>query len=671
MAMFSKVLVANRGEIAVRVMRTLRAMGVASVAVYSEADADALHVAAADEAVLIGPAPARLSYLDVGKVVQAAVSAGADAVHPGYGFLSENADFAEACERVGLVFVGPTVESIRLMGDKRAAKDAVAALGVRVVPGFHGVGADEARFAAEAAAIGFPVIVKPSAGGGGKGMHVVDSVGAVPAALAAAKREALSAFGDDALLLEKYVARARHVEVQVLGDGSGAAVHLGDRDCSLQRRHQKVIEEAPAPFLPDDVRLRMHADATAIARAVAYRGVGTVEFVVDASDPSTYYFLEMNTRLQVEHPVTELVTGLDLVELQLRVAAGEPMPVAQADLGVHGHAVEARVYAEDGHRGFLPSSGALLDLRLPTGVRVDSGVRAGDVVGTTYDPLLFKVIASGADRLGALDALDAALSEITVLGVSHNVGVLRELLASPAVRAGAMTTSLIGDLRLGSTPTESDAHRCAAAALVLADRRQRQNGTSAWTRTPGWRVGEPAPLRASLLDENGVRVTVATWGLVEDCQVAVDGAEPVGASLRAAPTGGPAALRVTYDGVTREYVAAVDRARSQPTVWLGAGGDSWWYREQVRDRLRRADDSDAEGAAAELRSPMPGAVVLLAASVGDEVREGEVVAVVEAMKMEYPLVSPFNGTLADVSVSFGSQVERDQLIAVVRAKESQ
>ncbi len=657
-AVLTKVLVANRGEIACRVIRTLRALGVASVAVYSEADRDALHVREADESVLIGPADARRSYLDIDSVVAAALRTGADGVHPGYGFLSENADFAGACEAAGLVFVGPDSATIRLMGDKRAAKEAVAALGVATVPGFHRGGADDAELEEQCVAIGFPVIVKPSAGGGGKGMRVVHSPDEVAAALASARREALASFGDDTLLLERYVPRARHVEVQVVGDGDGHVVHLGTRDCSLQRRHQKVVEEAPAPGIPPAVLDRMHRDAVAIARSVDYRGAGTVEFVVDADDAATYYFLEMNTRLQVEHPVTEMVTGRDLVALQLQVAAGAGLDIGQDDVRLDGHAVEVRVYAEDGHHGFLPSSGRILAMEVPDGVRVDSGVEAGTVVGTDYDPLLAKVIAHGSDRDEALDRLDRALSATTVLGVAHNIGVLRDLLSDPLVRAGAMTTSLIRDRNLGTGSAAPDPHRVVAAALVLAGLRERAAAGSVWHERPGWRVGAHAPVCTTFVDEDGRESTASVGGTAAAAVVALDGGPAAQAAL--VPSG--PVLLVTYGGVTRRFAAAVGEAATGAVVWIGEGGDAWHYRVPVRDRVRRPDEDVHEG---DLRSPMPGSVVLVAKAVGDPVGAGEVVAVVEAMKMEYPLVSPIAGVVAEVHVSPGSQIARDQVVAVV------
>jgi len=662
MTVFTKVLVANRGEIAVRVIHTLRSMGIASVAVYSEADRDAVHVAAADEAVLIGPAEARLSYLDIEKVVAAALRTGAQAVHPGYGFLSENADFADACEHSGIVFVGPDSRSIRLMGDKRAAKDSVAALGVPVVPGFHGAGADDARLEREAATIGFPVIVKPSAGGGGKGMRVVRDRAEVIAALASARREARSAFGDDTLLLEKFLPRARHIEVQVLGDGFGDVVHLGDRDCSLQRRHQKVIEEAPAPALPDYVRARMQADAVAIARSVGYRGVGTVEFVVDADEVSTYYFLEMNTRLQVEHPVTEMVTGLDLVELQLRIAAGEPLPLTQDEVRIAGHAVEARIYAEDGRHGFLPSSGPLVAYVAPTAARVDSGVRGGDAVSTSYDPLLLKVIVRGEDRESAFAALDSALAQTVVLGLAHNIGMLRELLDNTHVREATMTTSLIDDHGLGSVVASPDGHRTITAALLLGALREKREQTSPWTAQPGWRVIDRAPIRTTVVDEDGVEAVVTVVGAIDSCAVAIGVDEPVAATLKCDGRG--PYVHTTVDGITRRYAAAVDDSGAEPVVWIGFDGDAWAFRVPMRHRIRRPDYVAEEGG--ELRSPMPGAVVLLAKAVGDTVAEGEVIAVVEAMKMEYSLVSPFAGFVGTVSVTVGAQVVRNQVLVTVQ-----
>src|SRR5215469_1023841 len=480
--MFGKVLIANRGEIAVRVIRTLRSLGIASVAVYSDADSGSRHVREADEAVRIGPAAAAASYLNVEALVSAAVSAGAEAVHPGYGFLAENAGFAKACLSAGLTFIGPPPSAIEVMGDKTAAKATVAAAGVPVVPGAGAPGLPDEELIARLNDTWFPVLVKPSAGGGGKGMRVVSTVSELPAALAAARRTAVAAFGDGTLLVERYVPRPRHIEIQVLADGFGSVVHLGERECSLQRRHQKVIEEAPSPLLDSSRRSVMGAAAVAAASAVGYVGAGTVEFIVAGDSPDDFFFMEMNTRLQVEHPVTELVYGLDLVEWQLRVAAGERLPSSLTDgpLVPSGHAVEARVGAEDPARGFLPTGGTVLALRTPSGpgIRVDSGLTEGMTVTSDYDPMLGKVIAWGEDRSTALRRLDAALSQTAVLGVTTNVAFLRGLLRDPRVQAGQLDTGLVeriaaGDGGDGVAPAEADREQAdqeqavAAAALAL------------------------------------------------------------------------------------------------------------------------------------------------------------------------------------------------------------
>ncbi|MBV9352393.1 MAG: ATP-grasp domain-containing protein, partial [Mycobacterium sp.] len=467
MVSFDTVLVANRGEIAVRVIRTLRDMGIRSVAVYSDADATARHVAEADLAVAIGPAPARASYLNIGAVVGAAVRTGAQAVHPGYGFLSENADFAASLAAAGVAFIGPPVAAIQTMGDKIAAKSTVSAFGVPVVPGIARPGLTDADLLDAAEQIGYPVLVKPSAGGGGKGMRMVERPADLPAALAGARRESAAAFGDDTLFLERFVLRPRHIEVQVLADAYGNVVHLGERECSLQRRHQKVIEEAPSPLLDSATRARIGAAACDTARSVDYVGAGTVEFIVSADRPDEFFFMEMNTRLQVEHPVTEMVTGWDLVEWQVRIAAGEKLTAAQTDIALHGHAVEARVYAEDPARGFLPTGGDVLEVVEPKGpgVRIDSGLCAGMAVGSEYDPMLAKVIAHGADRPAALRALDKALADTAVLGVVTNIEFARFLLADSDVAAGRLDTGLL-DRRAGGflATAPADDHLIAAAA---------------------------------------------------------------------------------------------------------------------------------------------------------------------------------------------------------------
>ncbi|WP_202541495.1 biotin carboxylase N-terminal domain-containing protein, partial [Streptomyces sp. SID2563] len=482
MTMFDTVLVANRGEIAVRVIRTLRELGVRSVAVFSDADADARHVREADTAVRIGPAPASESYLSADRLLEAARRTGAQAVHPGYGFLAENAAFARACTEAGLVFIGPPAAAISLMGDKIRAKETVAAAGVPVVPGSSGSGLSDAELAEAAAGIGMPVLLKPSAGGGGKGMRLVRDAAVLADEIAAARREARASFGDDTLLVERWIDRPRHIEIQVLADTHGNVVHLGERECSLQRRHQKIIEEAPSVLLDEATRAAMGEAAVQAARSCGYVGAGTVEFIVPGSDPSSYYFMEMNTRLQVEHPVTELITGLDLVEWQLRVAAGEPLPYGQDAVTLTGHAVEARVCAEDPARGFLPSGGTVLALHEPQGggVRTDSGLAEGGEVGSLYDPMLSKVIAYGPDRATALRRLRVALADTVVLGVPVNAGFLRRLLAHPAVVAGELDTGLVEREVAALVPEGVPEEVYAAAALL------RQHTASAAARpAPG------------------------------------------------------------------------------------------------------------------------------------------------------------------------------------------
>src|SRR5689334_5227400 len=467
MKTFDTILVANRGEIAVRILRTLRQLGIRSVAVYSDADAGARHVAEADTAVLIGPAPARQSYLDIDAIVDAARRTGAQAVHPGYGFLSENAEFAAALDAAGIVFIGPPASAIATMGDKITAKQTVSQFNVPVVPGIAEPGLSDEQLIAAARDVGYPVLVKPSAGGGGKGMRMVERPEDLPAALAGARRESASAFGDDTLFIERFVLRPRHIEVQVLADNHGNVLHLGERECSLQRRHQKVIEEAPSPLLDAATRARIGEAACNTARSVDYTGAGTVEFIVSADAPDEFFFMEMNTRLQVEHPVTEMVTGVDLVEQQIRIAAGAELGIAQDDIVMTGHAVEARVYAEDPANGFLPTGGPVLGLREPTGpgVRVDSGLAAGTVVGSDYDPMLSKVIAYGADRAAALHKLDRALADTAVLGLTTNTEFLRFLLADPDVAAGRLDTGLLDRRAPDFAPQAlGDAELIAAAA---------------------------------------------------------------------------------------------------------------------------------------------------------------------------------------------------------------
>ncbi|MBA3289144.1 MAG: acetyl/propionyl-CoA carboxylase subunit alpha, partial [Acidimicrobiia bacterium] len=469
--MFGTVMVANRGEIAVRVIRTLRALGIRSIAVHSDADAGARHVHEADRAIRIGGVAPRQAYLDIERIVAVAGVAGAEAIHPGYGFLAENAAFAEACAAAGICFVGPSPETIRAMGDKIAAKRTVAAGGVRVVPGTDDPGLDDAQLAEAARDMGLPVLIKPSAGGGGQGMRLVTDPMKLVEEIAAARRLARSAFGDDTLLVERFVPDPRHIEIQIAADTHGAVVHLGERECSLQRRHQKVVEEAPSPFVDGARRAAMGAQGVAAARACGYVNVGTVEMIVSGDAPDDFFFMEMNTRLQVEHPVTELVYGVDLVETQLRIAAGEPLPWRQDDLHPSGHAIEARVYAEDADRGFLPTGGVVRALREPSGpgVRVDSSLVDGLVVGSDYDPMLSKVITVAPTRAEAIDRLDEALAETCILGVTTNVAFLRRLLADDDVRAGHLDTGLIErrqDELTGDGDPPPDALRAAASALL-------------------------------------------------------------------------------------------------------------------------------------------------------------------------------------------------------------
>ncbi|MCW2670414.1 MAG: accC [Frankiales bacterium] len=646
--MFSTVLVANRGEIAVRVMKTLRSMGIRTVAVYSDADAGARHVREADVAVRLGPANARESYLSIERVVAAAKDTGAEAVHPGYGFLAENADFAQALADNGIVFIGPPVAAVEVMGDKIRAKQAVAAAGVPVVPGRTQPGMTDADLLAAADEVGYPVLVKPSAGGGGKGMFLVDNPQDLPDALVSARRTAASAFGDDTLFLERYVQTPRHIEVQVLADGHGTTVHLGERECSLQRRHQKVVEEAPSALLDEATRARIGASAVATAEAVGYVGAGTVEFIVSADRPDEFFFMEMNTRLQVEHPVTELVTGQDLVAQQVRIAAGLPLGFAQADVHLHGHAIEVRTYAEEPSRGFLPSGGRVLRLHEPTGehLRVDSSLLEGLEVGSTYDPMLNKVIAWGPDRATALQRLDHALGEQVVLGVPTNTAFLRALLQRPEVQAGELDTGFIErhveDLTADAVPVE------ALAAYALREALSRS--VDPWES--GWRVAGTAPMRWLLVLPGGRTASVV---LTEDALV-VDGGEPLGVSGRLLPDG---RVQVTLAGRTSTWHTALDAGQ----VWVGAGGSAWALHEQPRSL--RADDTHAHHG--DVTSPMPGSVIAVHAGEGDSVTKGQPLVVVEAMKMEHTLTAPLDGTVEQLLVRVGQQVKVDELLVTVTA----
>ncbi|MEW2062697.1 biotin carboxylase N-terminal domain-containing protein [Streptomyces sp. NPDC007002] len=639
--MFDTVLVANRGEIAVRVIRTLREQGVRSVAVFSDADADARHVREADTAVRIGPPPAAESYLNVPALLEAARRTGAQAVHPGYGFLAENAEFAQACADAGLVFIGPPAAAIALMGDKIRAKETVAAYGVPVVPGSSGSGLTDAQLEEAAREIGTPVLLKPSAGGGGKGMRLVRDAAVLGEEIAAARREARASFGDDTLLVERWIDRPRHIEIQVLADAHGTVLHLGERECSLQRRHQKIIEEAPSVLLDVETRAAMGEAAAQAARSCGYVGAGTVEFIVPGNDPSSYYFMEMNTRLQVEHPVTELITGLDLVEWQVRVASGERLPFTQHDITLTGWAIEARVCAEDPSRGFLPSGGTVLALREPQGggVRTDSGLSEGVPVGSLYDPMLSKVIAYGPDRASALRKLRAALADTVILGVPTNAGFLRRLLAHPDVVAGNLDTGLVEREAEGLVPDGVPDEVYAAGAAVRREALEPRPDAGGWTdpfSVPnGWRTG-------------GVRAP-----LVFPLRVA--GREPVQQSAPGSATVAPDRVTVELDGVAHHFHRSGD--------WLGRDGDTWHV--QDHDPVEASLSGAGRSGADTLAAPMPGTVTVVKVAVGDEVLAGQSLLVVEAMKMEHVISAPHAGTVTELDVAAGATVAMDQVLAVV------
>lgn len=695
-ALFHTVLVANRGEIACRVIRTLRSMGIRSVAVYSDADAGARHVREADTAVRIGPAPASESYLKIDAIVRACRETGAQAVHPGYGFLSENADFARALEAEGITFIGPGIESLNIMGDKIRSKNHVAGYGVPVVPGIAQPGLTNKDLIEAAAGVGFPLLIKPSAGGGGKGMHTVERPDELAPTLATARRVAASAFGDDTLFLERLVLNPRHIEVQVLADNHGNVIHLGERECSLQRRHQKVIEEAPSPLLESlgdgaEVRTRIGEAACQAARSVNYSGAGTVEFLVSDDAPDEFFFMEMNTRLQVEHPVTEMVTGIDLVEWQVRIAAGELLTVAQDDVVLNGHAVEARVYAEDPQRNFLPSTGRVLLLdELPSGtaaqgsgqkLRVDSALIEGLEIGSNYDPMISKVIAWGTDRKAALDTLDSALSGYTALGVATNVEYLRLLINDDDVRAGRLDTTLIERKMPDLTFRQIGDAELIAAALYLQALERGNLGSavpgstvgertdsprkagSPWNIRSGWRLGGHAPWIVSLGRGAGEVVTVRLGSATGD-SVAVrvgNGAEHE-ASVDGVADG---KLAITLDGESRQYSVA-----KSPSGDLFLGHDGWSCRLEILTRESRlarvlAAVQRVDGVAdPEIRSPMPGTVVSVSVQDGETVAAGQVLLAVEAMKMEHQLTASTAGTV-HIGVSPGDLVKAEQVLATI------
>ncbi len=675
--MFSSVLIANRGEIAVRVMKTAKRLGLRTIAVYSEADAGAMHVRMADEAYPIGPAAARESYLVIEKIIAVAKQAGAEAIHPGYGFLSERAEFAEACAEAGIVFVGPPASAIRAMGLKDGAKALMQKAGVPVVPGYHGANQDPKFLKEKAYEVGYPVLIKAVAGGGGKGMKRVDKAMDFDEALASAQREAQGAFGDPRVLIEKYVLSPRHIEIQVFGDTQGNVVHLFERDCSLQRRHQKVIEEAPAPGMPAAMREAMGRAAVEAAKAVGYVGAGTVEFIADGSnglDPTKFWFMEMNTRLQVEHPVTEAITGQDLVEWQLRVAAGEPLPLMQDSLAIHGHAVEARLYAEDPEKGFLPSTGTLhaLEFGSAEGVRIDTGVEEGAEVSPYYDPMIAKVIAHGATRDEALDRLGQALAGTVVAGPRTNVTFLKALTEAEGFRAGAFDTGFIDRNveALGAVPQPMDAKAAAAGALRLVQRELKRlyevgvDGPDG----PWW------PPRA-----DGFLLSRSTW--TRQMPLVVDGERQV-ATLRWSAEGPDvtvAGTSVTAEpppderyGRLFDFLHAGDWQSYPADVRLIGGDDRVLVIRNGRQTEVRAFDPldvdlDHLDGGGSVKAPMHGKVVQVFVEAGQQVAKGDRVAVIEAMKMEHTLLAPSDGVVTSVSVTAGEQVAEGAPVAAIEA----
>jgi len=646
--MFSSVLIANRGEIAVRIARTARAMGLRTVAVYSDADAQALHVRVCNESQPIGPAPASESYLAADRLIAAAKRAGADCIHPGYGFLSENADFAEACGQAGIVFVGPPPEAIRAMGLKNRAKALMAKAGVPVVPGYHGERQEPGFLRQKAYELGYPVLIKAVAGGGGRGLRRVDKHSEFEAALAGATREATAAFGDPHVLIEKYVAAARHIEVQIFADRHGNVIHLHERDCSLQRRHQKVIEEAPAPGMTAEVRAVMGRAAVEAARAVGYQGAGTVEFIADGERglrANAFWFMEMNTRLQVEHPVTEAITGFDLVAWQFRVAAGEALPCRQDQVPLAGHAVEARLYAEDPDRGFLPSTGQILSLALPEGrgLRIDAGVAAGDEVTRFYDPMIAKVIARGASREEAVETLATALERTLIAGPRSNVAFLAAILRHPAFRAGNVDTGFIERNlpALAAAPGGLDAAAAAAGAAHLVAREQ-----------------------ARLAEEETETAWSSPWGASDGFQLA--GTREIALPLDVDGESVTAVLN-HLGGMSTVTVAGVPPAGDAQVI---AGGDAAYVLRGGRQtvvRLRALDPFDAAhgGEGGRITAPMHGKLIEILVAPGDAVHNGQRLAVIEAMKMEHALVSPIDGTVTQMRAKAGEQVAQDALLMTI------
>jgi 3-methylcrotonyl-CoA carboxylase alpha subunit len=654
---FRTLLIANRGEIACRVIRTAKTMGLRTVAVYSEADRDAMHVADADEAVLLGPARARDSYLNIERVIEAARQGGAEAVHPGYGFLSESAEFAQACFEAGLIFVGPTADMIRAMGSKSGSKMLMEKAGVPLVPGYHGEAQDDATLAKAADQIGFPVLVKASAGGGGRGMRIVRSAGELAAALVSAKREAKAAFGDDRMLIEKYVDNPRHIEVQIIGDSHGNLLSLFERECTLQRRHQKVIEEAPSPTLNETQREAVCAAARKAAAAVHYVGAGTIEFVSNGKD---VFFIEMNTRLQVEHPVTELITGIDLVEWQLRVASGEKLPKTQDQITLNGHAVEARVYAENPHKNFMPSVGRIRTWHTPepsNGLRIDAGYRQGDMVSPHYDAMLAKVIAWAPTRDAAIERLNRGLEETDVRGVVTNIPFLSALVTHPDVRANAIDTGFIErELKVLTPPAAAagDPELCAAvAAILIEEAKATRTETSSPWRTAGWmpvgrrqrrfvfRHGQDAEREAHLHYGSG------------PAKLSIDGREFAFTSSSTADGG----FDLTLDGLKSHIVAVIE------------GHELYLRTRNGRFDLHWVDpfggDDEEQVGEDKIVAPLPGTVVALLAEIGAKLEKGAPILTLEVMKMEQTLRAPFAGVLKVIKCKVGDIVQEGVELAEI------
>ncbi|TKB49774.1 acetyl/propionyl/methylcrotonyl-CoA carboxylase subunit alpha [Ferrimonas sediminicola] len=649
--MLTKVLIANRGEIACRVIRTCRTLGIATVAVYSEADRGAQHVLMADEALLLGPAPATESYLKGEAILELARAHGVDGIHPGYGFLSENPQFARGCEAAGIRFIGPGADAIDKMGSKSAAKAIMADAGVPMLPGYHGEDQSDACLTAEASKIGYPLLVKAAFGGGGKGMRIVNGADELPQALATARREAASAFGNDTLLLERYLAAPRHVEVQVFADTQGNCIYLSDRDCSIQRRHQKVVEEAPAPGLSDALRAEMGQAACRAAQAIDYVGAGTVEFLLD--EQGRFYFMEMNTRLQVEHPVTEMVTGQDLVEWQLRVAAGDPLPLSQSQITVKGHSLEVRLYAEDPQREFLPATGTLTRFRVPDSLRLDSGVITGDTISAHYDPMIAKLISYGEDRNQAIAQMVRGLRQTQLAGVTSNLAFLARIVAHEDFRRAKLDTGFIERHYHTLTKADDLRQRAAIAAALVASRPK--PGQVPWQSAVGFRLNQAAHLGHQLEDEHGERYTLELRGLWPTFRVQLDGQEHrVVASLD------DEQVRLELDGHLCHW--PYQRCHEAVTLFLPDGPLRF-------TQVRHGSSEEGEAGEDALKAPMNGTIVALLCDLEQQVEAGQSLLVMEAMKMEYTITAPYAGKVTALPFSPGQQVNDGAALVALEALE--